>query len=609
MNGAELRELVRVEPLLADGGVGTTLVERGVATPHSPFELLNLDRPADVAAVHAAFADAGARIIETNTFGANRFALGRFGLGSRVGEINEVAVELAKRADVLVAGSVGPLRVRLVPYGRVRKSQARAAYAEQIAALDAAGVDLILIETQSDLTEMEEALRAARDSCDLAVAITATFTRDDRTLLDHTPEQVASRLVGLGADAVGVNCSEGPAQVLRIVNAMRPHTGDVPLVAMPNAGSPSRVGERFVYAATPEYLGSYARAFVAAGVQIVGGCCGTGPDHIRGMAEALAQPRQLHLELLPEVEQEIASSARVTTTDLGRKLDAGTFVVTVEMDPPRSISVAGLLAGAETLRDAGADAINVGDSPLARMRMSPWAPARLIHEHVGIETVLHFPTRGRNLLRLQGDLLAAHALGIRNLFIVMGDAARIGDYPAATDNVDVVPTGLLELVTGSLNHGRDRLGESIGEPTSFVCGAAVNLAAPDVDRECRLLRKKIDMGASFALSQPVYAADVLRSFRKAYEESHGPLMLPILVGLQPLVTLRHAEFLHNEVPGISIPPEILDRIRGAKDARDEGVAIASELGRELRAEAAGIYLMTPFGRYGLAAEVVEALKG
>jgi homocysteine S-methyltransferase len=240
--------------------------------------------------------------------------------------------------------------------------------------------------------------------------------------------------------------------------------------------------------------------------------------------------------------------------------------------------------------------------------MSPWGPARLIQEHVGIETVLHFPTRARNLLRIQGDLLAAHALGIRNLFVCLGDPARIGDYPAATDNVDVVPTGLLELVTSSLNKGLDRAGESIGEPTSFVCGCAVNLTPADMDRECRLLKKKIDNGASFALTQAVYSADVFRSFRKSYEERHGTLSLPILVGVLPLVTSKHAEFLHNEVPGISIPDDIRERMRAAEDGRNEGVGVAVDLVRDLRAEAAGLYLMTPFGRYGLAAEVVEAVK-
>jgi homocysteine S-methyltransferase len=608
MNGAEFRKLVADEPLLADGGLGTTLVERGVAIPHSPFELLNLDRPEDVAAVHRDFADAGARVVETNTFGANRYALARHGLEDRVAEINAAAVQLARRAGVLVAGSVGPLRVRLVPYGRVRKSQARAAYAEQITALASAGVDIVYVETQSDLTEMEEALRAARESCDLAVIVTATFTKDDRTLLDHTPEKVAARLTELGADAVGVNCSEGPAQVLRIVNAMRPHAGSTPLVAMPNAGSPSRVGERYVYAATPQYLGDYARAFVAAGASVVGGCCGTSPRHVAAMAKALAQPRLVDLELLPGVEEEINASARPVTSELGAKLDAGTFVITVEMDPPRSISVAGLLAGAETLRDAGADAIDLRDSPGARVHMSPWAPAHLIHEHVGLEAILHFPTRGRNLLRIQGDLLGVHALGVRNLFIALGDPARAGDYPASSDNVDVVPTGLLELITSSLNKGQDTTGEPIGEPTSFVCGCAVNLGAQDIDRECRLLRKKIRCGAVFALSQPVFSADVLRTFKKAYEERHGALQLPILVGLQPLVTAKNAEFLHNEMPGIVIPEHVFERMRGASDERDEGVAIAVEVGRELRADAAGIYLMTPFNRYGLAAEVVEAIK-
>jgi methionine synthase / methylenetetrahydrofolate reductase(NADPH) len=608
MKGPELRALVADEPLLADGGLGTALIERGAVHIDGCVEALNLEQPQVVADVHRAFARAGSGLVETNTFGANRFSLETHGLEGRLEEINRTGVELAREAGVLVAGSVGPLRVRLAPYGRVRRSQARAAYGEQIATLAAAGADLILIETQSDLVEMEEALRAAREACDLAVIITATFTRDDRTLLGSTPEQVAARLVEVGVDAVGVNCSEGPAQVLRIVTAMQPHAGDVPLVAMPNAGGPARVGDRIVYPATPEYLGEYVRAFVAAGASIVGGCCGTGPEHIAAMRAALQAPRQLHLEILPTLPPESIGEHVPTPTVLGSKLEEGRFVITVEMDPPRATSVARLLAGAQTLAEAGADAINVADSPMARMRMSPWAPASLIQERVGIETVLHFPIRGRNLLRIQGDLLAAHALGIRNLFVALGDPTRIGDYPAATDNVDVAPTGLIALVTKSFNTGTDQAGSEIGEPTSFVVGCAVNLAASDLDRECKLLKRKVDSGAAFALSQAVYSADVPRAFRKAYEERQGPLRLPVLVGLLPLVTPNHAEFLHNEVPGISIPAEILDRIRNAKDARDEGVAVATELGRELKGEAAGLYIMAPFGRYGLAAEIVEAVK-
>ncbi len=609
MDGADLRTLVADEPLLADGGIGSSLIERGAVGVDGCVEALNLDRPDVVEAVHAAFGDAGSKLVESNTFGANRFALARHGLEGRLEEINRRGVELARASDALVAGSVGPLRVRLAPYGRVRRVQARKAYAEQIAALASAGADAILIETQSDLIEMEEALLAARSVSGLAVIVTATFTRDDRTLLGSTPEHVASRLVELGADAVGVNCSEGPAQVLRILTLMREHAGSTPLVAMPNAGGPARVGERIVYPATPEYLGDYARAFVATGASIVGGCCGTGPEHIRAMAEALAGPRQLLLEILPAAPAETGSEVSASTTALGAKLSAGQFVVTVEMDPPRSTSTAKMLAGAETLSDAGADAINVADSPMARMRMSPWAPARLIQEHVGIETILHFPIRGRNLLRIQGDLLAGHALGIRNLFVCLGDPTRIGDYPAATDNVDVVPTGLIALVTESLNKGRDQLGASIGEPTNFVVGCAVNLGAADLERECRLLDKKVRSGADFALSMPTYSADVLRVFRKSYEERYGPLRLPILVGVLPVVTSRHAEFLHNELPGVSIPDDIRTRMRDAgKRATRTGVEIATELARELRAEASGLYVMPPFGRYDVAAEIVESVS-
>jgi methionine synthase / methylenetetrahydrofolate reductase(NADPH) len=610
MDGSQLRALLDEGPLLSDGGLGTTLIERGVIGPGEPFENANLERPDVVAEVHHAFVRAGARMVETNTFGANRFALAKHSLDDRLEEINRRGVEIAKHAGALVAGSVGPLRVRLAPYGRVRKAEAKDAYAQQIAVLADAGADLILIETQSDLIEIEQALAAAREACGLAVVVTATFTRDDRTLLGSTPQQVAAKLVELGADAIGVNCSEGPAQVLRVLHAMRSAAGDVPLVAQPNAGGPARVGERIVYPATAEYVADYARAFVAAGARIVGGCCGTSPEHIRSMAQALSGDRQLHFDLLPESDADTIDDHAVQHSALGAKLADGRFVITIEMDPPRGFSAARMIAGAETLRDAGADAINVADSPMARMRMSPWAPARLIQEQVGIETILHFPTRGRNVLRVQGDLLGVHALGIRNLFVVMGDPARIGDYPAATDNVDVVPTGLIKLVTGSFNEGHDQAGASIGEPTSFVVGCAVNLNPSDPERELKLLRRKITAGADFALSQAVYSPDALRVFRKAYEERYGPLDLPIVVGVLPLVTARHAEFLHNEVPGMSIPDEIRERLHGAgtKEAEEQaGLDVATDLARELRSDAAGLYIIVPFGRFDLGAEIVEAV--
>jgi methionine synthase I (cobalamin-dependent)/5,10-methylenetetrahydrofolate reductase len=609
MNGDELTDLLQHGPLLCDGGMGTSLVELG-ALVGACFELLNVEDPGLVESVHRGFVEAGARLILTNTFGATRFALARRGLEDRVAELNARGVEIARRTGALVAGSVGPLRVRLAPYGRVRAEEAFDAYAEQIEALTEAEVDLIMIETQSDLNELQQALMAARKVSSLAVVASATFTRDDRTLLGGTPEQVAERLADQGADVIGVNCGQGPAQALRVIRAMRPHARGIPLSARPNAGGPLQVGGRFLYPATPDYFAEHARALLDEGVSIIGGCCGTGPAHIRAMAEALvAEPRTRPAEVVQPEEHDAARDLVGIPTELSAKLAAGEFVVTVEMDPPRGFSSARMLAGAETLAEAGADVINVADSPMARMRMSPWAACRLIQEHVGIETVLHFPTRGRNLLRLQGDLLAVHALGIRNLFVVLGDPVSIGDYPTGTDNVDVTATGLLALITGSFNQGRDQAGASIGEPTSFVAGCAVNPAAPDLDRECRLLKRKVDSGAAFALSQPVYSVAPLRALRRAYEERHGELTLPILAGVLPLINGRHAEFLHNEVPGISIPEEARDRLRSAGERGErEGLRMAVELGAELRSLAEGIYLVPQFGRHDVAAEIVESLK-
>jgi methionine synthase I (cobalamin-dependent)/5,10-methylenetetrahydrofolate reductase len=608
MNGSELAALLENGPLLSDGGMGTSLVDRGVPLG-ACFELLNEEAPDLVEAVHRGFVDAGARLVLTNTFGGNRFALGRRGLGDRVGELNARAVEIARRTGAVVAGSVGPLRVRLAPYGRVRAEEAFEAFAEQIAALASAGVDLLVVETQSDLAEIEQAVAAARRTSDLALVVTATFTSDDRTLLGGTPEQVAERLLSLGVDAVGVNCGQGPAQALRVIRAMRPVVGDVPLVARPNAGGPLQVGGRFLYPATPDYFAEHAEALLHEGIAIVGGCCGSGPAHTRAMGAVLGGPGRVAVEVVPTGEQEPIGETEAAATELSAKLSARRFVVAVEMNPPRGFSPAGMLAGAETLAEAGADVIDVSDSPMARMRMSPWAACRLIQEHVQIETVLHFPTRGRNLLRLQGDLLGVHALGIRNLFVCLGDPVIVGDYPHGTDVVDVTATGLISLITDAFNRGQDQAGASIGEPTSFVVGCAVNPTAPDLERECRVLAKKIAGGAVFALSQPVYGPEPLRRLRETFEASHGELRLPILAGVLPLMSGRHAEFLHNEVPGVSIPEEIRTRMRDAGDvAEKEGLRIAADLAAELRDEAAGIYLMPQFGRFDIAAEVVDAAR-
>ncbi|MBI4769961.1 MAG: bifunctional homocysteine S-methyltransferase/methylenetetrahydrofolate reductase [Chloroflexi bacterium] len=597
-----LLDLVRERPLLADGAMGTMLHAHGAPFDRC-FDELNLTDPAAVAAIHRAYIEAGAGLIETNTFGANHYKLAAHGLESRVGEINAAAVALARKVvaasfrPVLIGGSVGPLGVRLAPFGRVRPEQAFAAFKEQIAALAGAGVDALFIETQSDLHEVREAVRAARAvSPGVPVVATLTFTRDDRTLLGDSPARAAAELAATGADLIGVNCSGGPAQALRVLAAMKGAAPQMRFAVMPNAGWPEHVGGRIMYAATPEYFAEYARAFVEAGASIVGGWCGTTPAHIAAMRAALDSP------LPPE-----AAGRQVIS--LTEKLGAGKFVIGGEMDPPRGFSTHKLLAGAHLLAEAGADVINVADSPMARMRMSAWAVCHLIQREVKIETVLHFPTRGRNLLRVQGDLLAAHALGVRNLFVVMGDPTAVGDYPEAMDNYDVVPSGLIRLVKHNFNVGVDLGGSDIGGATSFLAGCALNLSPSEPEREGRALRKKLAAGADFALTQPVYDPESALAFVRRHEAAHGPLRLPLLVGVLPLFSARHAAYLHNEVPGISIPPEMQGRIEAAgAGAPAEGVRMAVETIRVLRQWVQGVYLMPPFGRYDLAAEIIEALR-
>ncbi len=613
MDGAALRTLVAERPLLADGGMGTSLIEQGEPLG-ACFELLNVDDPERIVSIHRAFVHAGSDVILTNTFGGNRFRLDVHGLATRVGELDRAAAGLARDAGArFVAGSIGPLGVRLAPYGRVRPEDAFAVYREQAAALAEGGVDLLIVETQTDLREMEQALAAARAGAPgIAVVVSATFTKDDRTLLGSSPAQVAERLAKLGVDAIGANCGEGPAQLLRVMSGMRPEVGDVPLVARPNAGGPTQIGGRFVYPATPEYLADHARAFLEEGVSIIGGCCGTGPAHTEAMAQALRgrAPRARVVVADDLDEPDEGPSPAATRTVLESKLAHGDFVVAVEMEPPRSFDVGKLVAAAETLASAGADVIDVADSPMAKMRMSAWAACRLIQER-GIETVLHFPTRGRNLLRLQGDLLGAAALGIRNLFVCVGDPVTIGDYPQGSNNVDVTATGLLALVNQGFNEGRDRAGSSIGEPTSFFTGAAVAPSASDLERECRLLVRKVDAGARFLLSQPVYDVEALRRLRTMFERVVGrPLDVPILAGVLPIHSARHAEFLHNEVPGVDIPDRVRERLGTAgDDGSPEGFAMAAELIEELRADGlAGIYLMPQFGRFDRAAELVEAIR-
>jgi len=367
-----------------------------------------------------------------------------------------------------------------------------------------------------------------------------------------------------------------------------------------------------MYPAGPDYFADYAIALRERGVAVIGGCCGTTPDHIAAMRAALDQPGRTSRvangpTLIETAEEEGSPTA---PGELAQKLAQGEPVIAVEMSPPRGIVAEKTLRAARMLRAAGADVINVSDSPMARMRMSPWAICHLLQHEAGIETVLHFPTRGRNLLRVQGDLLAAHALGVRNLFVVMGDPTHIGDYPDAADNYDVAPSGLVGLIKGRLNQGQDWAGNPIGQPTGFLVGCALNLNAPDPDHEIRVLRRKLDNGADYLITQPVFDVTICERFMERYAALHSPLVVPVLAGLMPLYNARHAAFLHHEVPGITIPEAIMSRIEAAgDDAPQEGVRIAGELGRQLWEMAGGLYLMPQFGRYDLIAEIIEAVRG
>lgn len=619
MADSKFLDTLNNHPVLCDGATGTMIYAKGIAFERC-FDELNVSAPAIIADIHRAYIDAGAQVIETNTFGANRFKLSEHGLADMVEAINRAGVQLARRVvdasfkEVFIAGSLGPLGPRLTPLGRLSIAEARSAFQQQAAALVESGVDLLMLETFTDLIELREAVTAIRDiASDIPLVAQLTFAQDGRTPLGHTPEKAAEALADLPIDVVGLNCSLGPADLLRILHNLADALPEgTRLAAQPNAGWPERVGGRVMYPAPPEYFGEYALAFVEAGARLVGGCCGTTPEHITHMRAALDDPhrRAPQLPRLPGDDVRKAVPLDVLEpTPLARKLATGGFVVGVEMSPPKGFSAERLLEGAATLQAAGADVINVADSPRSRMRMSPWAVCHLVQTHLNMGTVLHFPTRGRNILRVQGDLLAAHALNVRNIFVVMGDPTSIGEYPDALNEYDVVPTGLIKLLKQGFNQGLDYGGEPIAQPTHFLVGCAANLTPADPERELKLLHRKIESGADFALTQPIYDIAQARAFIARYEAEYDSFNLSILAGVLPLYNARHADFLHHEVPGISIPEEIRQRMSKAGDkGAQEGVAMARDLVLQLRSFTQGIYLMPAFGRYDLASEVIEVLK-
>ncbi|HMD88006.1 MAG TPA: bifunctional homocysteine S-methyltransferase/methylenetetrahydrofolate reductase [Anaerolineaceae bacterium] len=612
-----LNQIDSPKPLLADGAMGTMLHQRGVCFDDC-FDQLNLTNPGLVAEIHQEYIEAGAQMIQTNTFGANRYKLARLGMQEQVVNINSAGVELAKKIiassshSVLIAGDIGPLGIRLSPFGRVHPEQAHQAFCEQIDVLIKSGVDLIIIETMTDLFEIHEAIKAARELApNLPIITSMTFTRDDRTLLGDDPAKVARLLSEWGTDVIGINCSSGPEQVLRILRQMQLHNPQARFSVMPNAGWPEQVGGRIMYPAAPEYFGEYALAFWQAGANLIGGCCGTTPQHIAAMSQAILSnsfEKKAAIPVINLIEREDSTPAEKPTR-LAQKLSDKKFVIAVEMDPPRGLATQKILAGASLLAEAGADVINVADSPMARMRMSPWAVCNLIQNQVNIETVLHFPTRGRNLLRVQGDLLAAYALGIRNVFIVMGDSTTIGDYPNAMDNFDLVPSGLIKLIKEGFNTGVDQAGSNIGQPTTFFVGCALNLHPSDPLDEIKRLQRKISAGADFILTQPVFNSNSARKFIEQLTNINGPFTVPILVGILPIANSRHAAFLNHEVPGIDIPNQLYDRMKNAgDDSTHIGIEIGIELINQMKPYIQGVYLMPAFNRFDVAAEIIDAIR-
>ena len=603
--------------LFSDGAMGTVLNQRLPAS-QACLDCANLSYPDVIASVHNDYLTAGSDMIQTNTFGANHFKLAAQGLEDQLVKINKTAVEIAQQAvnssgrSAFIAGDIGPLGVRLAPFGRVQLPEAREAFARQIAALVEAGADLLILETITDLYEIVEAIQAARQVAgDIPVIASMTYTRDNRTLLGDPPTKVARRLYDAGADAIGVNCSGGPNQILNILRMMRQAVPDALYSVMPNAGWPEQVEGRIMYPAAPEYFGQYAISFWQAGASIIGGCCGTTPEHISAMVSTFNDAQTLERSPIEMISQRDAAAEKLeapTSTSLSQKLAEKKFVIAVEMDPPRGVSTHKLLAGASLLAEAGADVIDVADSPMARMRMSPWAVCSLIQRKISIETVLHFPTRGRNVLRVQGDLLAAHALDVRNIFVVMGDPTSIGEYPEANDNYDLVPSGLIKLIKQGFNAGLDLSGSDIGQPTSFFVGCALNLNPLDMAAEIRNLNRKLKAGADFVLTQPIYKPELVTEFLHAYEAENGKLPVPLIAGLLPLASARHAAFLQSEVPGIEIPAEtrVLMDASGDQGART-GINLTVDLVAQIKPHVQGVYLMPAFQRFDYAAEIISSI--
>jgi methionine synthase / methylenetetrahydrofolate reductase(NADPH) len=609
--------LTDARPHLFDGAMGTVLYQRGVFINRCYDELV-LREPDLVSDVHRAYVKAGAELIETNTFGANAIKLAQYGLESQVQEINEAAARLAVQAAAgraLVGGAVGPLGTRIEPFGALGRDEARALFRLQAEALLAGGVDFIVLETFGDLEELRQALLGARDAGDAPVIAQIALQETGTTLYGTAPDAAAALLDEWGADAVGLNCSMGPHGVLSGIERMARATTRR-LTAQPNAGLPREIHGRQIYMASPEYMAKYTARLVRAGAKLVGGCCGTTPEHTRAMADAIRalSPGRLQVAVPARTPSPEGAGAEplplAQRSNWGRKLAAGEFVTTVEIVPPRGIEPEKMLAGVRTLRAAGVDAVNVPDGPRAQMRMGVLATAVLIEQNVGIEAVVHYTCRDRNLLGMLSDLIGAHALGLRNMLLITGDPPKMGPYPEATAVFDIDSIGLTNLVA-RLNRGIDLGGNALGAPTSFTIGVGVNPGAVDLEHELGRFYWKVDAGAEYAITQPVFDPDQLIAFVE--EIRRRDLAIPIVAGIWPLVSARNAEFMANEVPGVVVPAAIVERMQRASHSKEaalaEGIAIAREMLARVRPWVQGVQVSAPFGKVDFALEVFAGVPG
>ena len=600
-----------------DGAMGTRLYDKGIYINRS-YDELNIASPDLVREVHDEYVAAGADIIETNTFGATRHKLQPYGLESKLREINIAAVKLAREAagdSVYVAGAIGPLGLRLEPLGPTSFDEAREMYKEQVAALLEGGVDLFIIETFSELPLIEQAIRAVRELSDLPIVAQMTIQMDGKTLYGDTPEHFTKKLDALGVDVIGLNCGMGPNHLLNALEKMRAVT-DKPLSAQPNAGLPRDVQGRQFYMGSPEYMAEFSRRFVQVGAKFVGGCCGTTPTHIKLIANAIRSisPRQA----ISEVRNQPVTVAELKPVDVqvvdpversrwSAKIARGEFVTSVEVLPPKGCDAQKTLDSIRLLKEAGVDGVNIPDGPRAQTRMSAQATAVLVEREIGIEAVLHYCCRDRNLLGMMSDLLGAAALGLHNLLLITGDPPKMGPYPDATAVFDIDAIGLTNMVN-KLNHGLDLGNNPIGKPTAFSIGVGVNPGAVNMEEEIRRFEWKVEAGAEYAITQPVFDTDQLRRFLDMI--SH--VRIPIVAGIWPLISFRNAEFMHNEVPGVNVPADILERMRIASEqskehAREMGIAIAREALTEVRDVIQGVQVSAPFGNVKYALQVFEAL--